>query len=76
MIEKKKDKGIILVKCIAISLVIIGHSLQTVTGQSKHYSAAVYSSLLNADACLARITDKRRSYRLEMNGISMREPVK
>lgn len=29
-----------------------------------------------ADACLARITDKRRSYRLEMNGISMREPVK
>jgi DNA replication protein DnaC len=29
-----------------------------------------------ADACLAHITDKRRSYRLEMNGISMREPVK
>ena len=29
-----------------------------------------------ADACLARITDKRRSYRLEMNGISMRESVK
>ena len=28
------------------------------------------------DACLARITDKRRSYRLEMNGISMRESVK
>lgn len=26
-----------------------------------------------ADACLARLTDKRRSYRLEMNGISMRE---
>ena len=26
-----------------------------------------------ADACLARITDKRHSYRLEMNGISMRE---
>jgi len=29
-----------------------------------------------ADACLARITDKRRSYRLEMNGISMRDSVK
>lgn len=29
-----------------------------------------------ADACLARITDNRRSYRLEMNGVSMREPVK
>lgn len=29
-----------------------------------------------ADACLARITDKRHSYRLEMNGISMRESVK
>lgn len=28
-----------------------------------------------ADACLARITDKKRSYRLEMNGKSMREPV-
>ena len=26
-----------------------------------------------ADACLARITDKRHSYRLEMNGISMRK---
>lgn len=26
-----------------------------------------------ADACLARLTDKHRSYRLEMNGISMRE---
>ncbi len=26
-----------------------------------------------ADACLARITDKRHSYRLEMNGISMRD---
>ena len=26
-----------------------------------------------ADACLARITDRRHSYRLEMNGISMRE---
>ena len=29
-----------------------------------------------ADACLARITDKRHSYRLEMNGISMRESVR
>ena len=29
-----------------------------------------------ADACLARITDKRHSYRLEMNGISMREAEK
>ena len=29
-----------------------------------------------ADACLARITDKRHSYRLEMNGISMRDAVK
>ena len=29
-----------------------------------------------ADACLARITDKRYSYRLEMNGISMREAKK
>ena len=29
-----------------------------------------------ADACLARITDKRHSYRLEMNGISMRNAVK
>ena len=28
-----------------------------------------------ADACLARITDKKHSYRLEMNGRSMREPV-
>lgn len=26
-----------------------------------------------ADACLARLTDKRHSYRLEMNGISMRK---
>lgn len=26
-----------------------------------------------ADVCLARITDKRHSYRLEMNGISMRK---
>ncbi|MDO4266797.1 MAG: ATP-binding protein [Eubacteriales bacterium] len=29
-----------------------------------------------ADACLARITDKRHSYRIEMNGISMRETEK
>lgn len=29
-----------------------------------------------ADACLVRITDKRHSYRLEMNGISMREAEK
>ena len=29
-----------------------------------------------ADACLARITDKRHSYRLEMNGISMRDSDK
>ena len=29
-----------------------------------------------ADACLARITDKRHIYRLEMNGISMRDAVK
>ena len=29
-----------------------------------------------ADACLARITDKRHSYRLEMNGISMRDTDK
>lgn len=29
-----------------------------------------------ADACLARITDKRHSYRIEMNGISMREAEK
>lgn len=28
-----------------------------------------------ADACLSRITDRRRSYRIEMNGRSMREPV-
>lgn len=28
------------------------------------------------DACLVRITDKRHSYRLEMNGISMREAEK
>ena len=28
-----------------------------------------------ADACLARITDKKRAFRLEMNGKSMREPV-
>ena len=27
------------------------------------------------DACLARITDKKRAFRLEMNGKSMREPV-
>ena len=26
-----------------------------------------------ADACLARLTDKRHAYRLEMNGISMRK---
>lgn len=26
-----------------------------------------------ADACLSRITDRHNSYRLEMNGISMRE---
>lgn len=29
-----------------------------------------------ADACLARITDKRHSYRLEMNGMNMRDPVR
>lgn len=29
-----------------------------------------------ADACLARITDKRHCYRLEMNGISMRDTDK
>ena len=29
-----------------------------------------------ADACLARITDKRHCYRLEMNGISMRDSDK
>ena len=29
-----------------------------------------------ADACLARITDKRHCYRLEMNGISMRDADK
>lgn len=29
-----------------------------------------------ADACLARITDKRHYYRLEMNGISMRDTDK
>lgn len=28
-----------------------------------------------ADACLSRITDRRHSYRIEMNGRSMREPV-
>ena len=28
-----------------------------------------------ADACLARLTDKKRAFRLEMNGKSMREPV-
>ena len=26
-----------------------------------------------ADACLTRITDKHHTYRLEMNGINMRE---
>ena len=26
-----------------------------------------------ADACIARITDRRHSYRLEMNGINMRD---
>ena len=29
-----------------------------------------------ADACLSRITDRRHCYRLEMNGISMRESEK
>ena len=29
-----------------------------------------------ADACLVRITDKRHCYRLEMNGISMRDTGK
>ncbi len=29
-----------------------------------------------ADACMARITDKRHSFRLEMNGINMRESEK
>lgn len=33
----------------------------------------LFSEHTYADACLARITDKRHSYRLEMNGISMRE---
>lgn len=47
MQEKKKDNGIVLVKCMAIFLVILGHSLQTVSGQSMHYTAAVESSLLN-----------------------------
>ena len=28
-----------------------------------------------ADACLSRLTDKRHSYRIEMNGRSMRDPV-
>lgn len=33
----------------------------------------LFSEHTYADACLARITDKRHSYRLEMNGVSMRE---
>lgn len=33
----------------------------------------LFSEHTYADACLARITDKRHSYRLEMNGISMRQ---
>ncbi len=33
----------------------------------------IFKDRTYADACLARITDKRHSYRLEMNGISMRE---
>lgn len=36
----------------------------------------LFSEHTYADACLARITDKRHSYRLEMNGISMRESEK
>ena len=28
-----------------------------------------------ADACLSRLTDRSHTYRLEMNGRSMREPV-
>lgn len=35
----------------------------------------MFSDGTYADACLARITDKKHSYRLEMNGRSMREPV-
>lgn len=33
----------------------------------------LFSEHTYADACLTRITDKRNSYRLEMNGINMRE---
>ena len=35
----------------------------------------MYKDGTYADACLSRITDRRHSYRIEMNGRSMREPV-
>ena len=37
--------------------------------------ADMFADNTYADACLARITDKKRAFRLEMNGKSMREPV-
>jgi len=36
----------------------------------------IFKDRTYADACLARMTDKHHSYRLEMNGISMRETGK
>lgn len=35
----------------------------------------MFKDVTYADACLSRITDRRHSYRIEMNGRSMREPV-
>ena len=34
----------------------------------------LFSESTYADACLTRLTDRRNSYRLEMNGKDMREP--
>lgn len=45
-IQKRRDKGIIIVKTVAVILVLIGHSLQTVSGQSRHYSSMLQSNVL------------------------------
>ena len=60
---------------------------EVIDGRDGHHSTIVISQFpvkswfdmfadnTYADACLARLTDKKRAFRLEMKGKSMREPV-
>ena len=59
---------------------------EVIDGRDGHRSTTVISQLpveswfdlfaesTYADSCLTRLTDRRNSYRLEMNGKNMREP--